>query len=198
MTSKGRLAEQSESTRAALLAAARELFAEKGFWETSTEDIVRRAAVTRGALYHHFSGKEELFRAVYESIEQEIANASVAAAMAGKEPLDRIRRGIRASLDACLEPGVQRIVLLDAVSVLGWEDWHAIGAKYSFLVLKLGLEAAMSAGAITSRPVEPLTHLLQGAFTQAAMALSRSNDVQRDRPRMEAEIDRLLTSLSED
>jgi AcrR family transcriptional regulator len=196
LPSKGRLAEQSEATRAALLSAARDVFAGHGFAATTTEEIVRRADVTRGALYHHFSGKEELFAAVYEQLEAELAERSVRAAMGGTEPLDRLRGGIDAYLDACLDPAVQRIVLLDGLSVLGWEQWHALGSKYSFLVLKLGLEAAMASGAIAERESEPLTHLVQGALIQAGMVLARSEDPERARPQIGAEIHHLLAGLA--
>lgn len=195
MPSKGRLAEQSEATRAALIAAARAVFAEKGYAATTIEDIVRRAVVTRGALYHHFTSKEELFGAVYETLEAELAEQSVRAAMAGSDPLDRLRRGIDAYLDSCMDPAVQRIVLLDGLSVLGWETWHALGSKYSFLVLKLGLEAAMTAGQIAARPAEPLTHLIQGALIQAGMVLARSADPASARPTIGAEIHNLLAGL---
>lgn len=195
MASKGRLAEQSDVTRAALIAAARELFGERGFAATSTEDIVQRAEVTRGALYHHFQGKTELFRFVYERVEQELAERSVLAAAKSDDPLQRLRLGIAAYLDACLDPAVQRIVLLDGISALGWETWHAVGTKYSFAVLKLGLEAAMAAGAIESRPVDALTHLVQGALIQAGMVVARSADPAAIRRTMEAEIGKLFGDL---
>lgn len=195
MASKGRLAEQSDVTRAALVAAARELFGERGFAATSTEDIVQRAEVTRGALYHHFQGKTELFRLVYERVEQELAERSVLAAAKSNDPLERLRLGIAAFLDACLDPAVQRIVLLDGISALGWETWHAVGTKYSFAVLKAGLEAAMAAGAIEPRPVDALTHLVQGALIQAGMVVARSVDQAATRKTMEAEIRKLFGGL---
>lgn len=196
LASKGRLAEQSEVTRAALMGAARELFSEHGFAATTTEDIVRRAEVTRGALYHHFEGKAELFQAVYESVEADLAQRTVVAALKSNTPMGRLQRGIDAFLDACLEPAVQRIVLLDGISVLGWETWHQIGTKYSFAVLKAGLEAAIQEGAIAPRPVESLTHLVQGALIQAGMVVARAEDPAAARKTMGAEIRKLLDGLA--
>jgi AcrR family transcriptional regulator len=193
--SKGRHAEMSDATRAALVSAARELFSERGFAATTTEDVVRRASVTRGALYHHFAGKEDLFRAVYVQMEADLAQRSVVAATSGKTPMQRLIRGVDAFLDACLDPAVQRIVLLEGLSVLGWETWHEIGSKYSFAVLKIGLQAAIDAGEIHPREVESLTHLVQGALIQAGMVVARASDPSAARRAMGAEIAQLLQSL---
>ena len=115
-------AEQSEATRAALIAAAHSLFAERGYAAVGTEEIVRAAGLTRGALYHHFAGKLELFQAVYEDVERRLVEQIAASAMPGAgDPLQALHAGAQAFLDACEDPAVQRIALLDAPSVLGWE-----------------------------------------------------------------------------
>src|SRR5205809_1825121 len=106
--------ERSATTRAALIAASRKLFAERGYADVGTEEIVRAAGLTRGALYHHFDGKRELFEAVYERIEAEVTERIAADALTGDDPVEALRAGARAFLDHCLEPEVQRIVLLDA------------------------------------------------------------------------------------
>lgn len=195
MTSRGRLAERSEVTRGKLLAAARELFAERGYAETSTEDVVRRAKVTRGALYHHFRGKDEIFRALYETLEAELAQRSMIAAAKGRDPLEMLHLGIEAYLDACLEPEVQRILLLDGLSVLGWETWHAIGVKYNWGLIKAAIEAAIANGLIESRPAEELTHVIQGGLIQAGMMLARAGDPAAARAATGAEIRRMIESL---
>src|SRR5437764_3794597 len=110
---------QSEATRAALVEAARPLFAQRGYAAVATEEIVRSAGVTRGALYHHFAGKAELFAAVYEEVEQELLESIAASAIGGAtDPLQALRAGARAFFDACEDPAVQRISLIDAPSVL--------------------------------------------------------------------------------
>src|SRR4051794_29090265 len=122
-------AERSETTRGALIGAARRLFAERGYAEVGTEEIVRTAGVTRGALYHHFDGKRDLLRAVYEQLESEIVQEIVAVEQPGVTMLEALSAGAGMFLDHCLEPEVQRIVLLDAPAVLGWEEWREIGAR---------------------------------------------------------------------
>ena len=128
----GRKAEQSEATRAALISAGRRLFGERGYGGVGTEDIVRAAGVTRGALYHHFGGKSDLLEAVYREVEEEITAriAEVALGSGATSPVESMRAGIAMFIDACAEPEVQRIVLLDAPAVLGWDRWREIAASY--------------------------------------------------------------------
>src|SRR5438270_10007194 len=118
-SARSRMAERSEETREALIAEARTLFAQRGFAAVGTEEIVRAAGLTRGALYHHFESKEDLFRAVYERVEQELVGRIASDAMSAEDPLAALHVGARAFLDACEDPAVQQITLLDAPSVLG-------------------------------------------------------------------------------
>ena len=192
---RNRKIEQGEHTRAALLAAARGLFAEKGFAATSTEEIVRTAEVTRGALYHHFADKEAIFRAVFEEMEGEVCKAVVLAAAKGKDPLDCVLRGTRAYLELCTEPAVRRITLQDGPAVLGWETWHEIDSAYFFGILEAGVREAMRAGQLAKQPLEPLAHLLVGAIMQAAMVLARAEDVSTARRELERSFRRLVDGL---
>src|SRR5438093_5398097 len=130
MNVKTRKAEQSEATRGALLAAARALFTEPGYAAVATEEIVQRAGVTRGALYHHFDGKRELFKAVFEQLEQETAEKIAAAALVESDPWRQQITATEVFLDCCLDPAVQRIALVDAPSVLGLETWREIESVY--------------------------------------------------------------------
>jgi AcrR family transcriptional regulator len=189
------MAERSDATRDALIAAARPLFAERGFAAVGTEEIVRSARMTRGALYHHFDGKEDLFRAVYEDVERELVERIAADAPAGGDPLEALHSGARAFLDACEDPAVHRIVLLDAPSVLGWEQWREIGLRYGFGLVQQTLEAAMDAGLIERQPVRPLAHLLLGAIDEAAMLVARADDGGQTKAEVRAAIDRYLDSL---
>src|SRR5438477_1572020 len=112
-------AERSAATRDALLGAGRRLFAENGYAGTGREEIVAAAGVTRGALQHHYGDKVSLFRAVYETVEQEIVDAVARAAMrAGDDPVAQLRAGCHAYLDAVLDPAVQRICAIDGPAVL--------------------------------------------------------------------------------
>jgi AcrR family transcriptional regulator len=117
-------AERSAATRTALVKAARPLFAQHGFSGVGTESIVAAAGVTRGALYHQFAGKTELFAAVYEAIEEDLARGlgELIAATGVTDPIEVMSLGANAWLDACGEQEVQQIVLLDGPAVLGWAD----------------------------------------------------------------------------
>jgi AcrR family transcriptional regulator len=169
-------AERSESTRAALIAAARPLFAERGYAGIGTEEIVRAAGLTRGALYHQFEDKRGLFEAVYETIEHELAERIAAKALSASDPLEAMRIGMEMLLDACLEAEVQRILLTDAPAVLGWERWREIGAEAGLGLIEASLQAAMDAGEISPQPVHPLAHVVMGALDEAAMMVARSDD----------------------
>jgi AcrR family transcriptional regulator len=165
--------ERSASTRAKLIKAARTLFARDGYAGVGTEQIVRRAGVTRGALYHQFPAKEDLFLAVYEQVEQELTE-SVADSLSGNaSPFEAMRAGIRVFLDACRAPEVQRVVLIDGPSVLGWERWRAVAEKYGLGLLQAVIGAAVDAGELAPVAVEPLAHLLMGALDEAALLVVR-------------------------
>jgi AcrR family transcriptional regulator len=197
MNVKRSKAEQSELTQGALLQAARELFTAKGYADTATEEIVQRAGVTRGALYHHFRDKEELFQAVFEAAERELVEkvrAAIGSAQLG--PWEGLSVGCQAFLDACLEPAVQRIILLDAPSVLGWETWRRIDAEYGLGLVRHSLQAAMEAGDVDPLPVEPLAHMLLGALNEAALLIARAEGVQSARAEVGAVVDRLLKGLT--
>jgi AcrR family transcriptional regulator len=192
---RSRMAERVEETREALITAARSLFAERGFADVGTEEIVRSARLTRGALYHHFDSKEDLFRAVYERVEQELVERIAADATSAADPLEALRAGAHAFLDACEDRAVQRIALIDAPSVLGWERWREIGLKYGFGLVQGTLEAAIDAGLIERQPVRPLAHLLLGSIDEAAMLVARAEDHGKTKREVAAAVDRYLDSL---
>lgn len=189
--------ERTAATRAALLAAARPLFAERGYAAVGTPEIAAAAGVTRGALYHQFEGKEALFEAVFEQVEQEVTERIGALlAQAGvSDPVGALRAGAQAWLDASAEPEVQRIVLLEAPAVLGWERWREVGMRYGLGLIEAVLSAAMQAGAITEQPVHPLAHVLVGALDEAALYVAQAADPAQARAEIGAILDTLLTGL---
>jgi AcrR family transcriptional regulator len=186
---------QSEKTRRKLISAARELFARKGYVDTSIGDITARARVTRGALYHHFSDKKALFRAVFEQVEDELVSRAAAAA-SKSQPAKRLEAAIGAFLDACLDRDVQQIVLLDGFSVLGWETASQIDEAHALGSLQALLELTMTEGQIARQPVGPLALVLLGALNQAALAIARADDVPAARRKMGKTIERLLAGLA--
>jgi AcrR family transcriptional regulator len=190
-------AERSETTRRALLDAARALFAEHGFVGTGREDIAERAGVTRGALYHHYGSKEQLFRAVVEEIEEELAERVMRAGARSTDPFERLRLGCLAFLDACMDTAVRRIVLLEAPVVLGWDQWRAIDTQYGLALVKHGLEEAMRAGRIARAPIDPLAHMLLGAMNEAALVVANSPKPRAARREVGRTVDMLLGRLAE-
>lgn len=191
-------AERTAATRAQLIGAARKLFADKGFAEVSTQAIVAAAGVTRGALYHQFADKAELFAAVYEDIERELVTdiAHQIAEAQPADPLEAMRAGARLFLDGCSAPDVAQIVLIDAPAVLGWVRWREVGMKYGLGVIEAMLTHAIAEGAIPDQPVRPTAHVLLGALDEAALFVSRADDRMQARRDVDVVCDRMLRGIA--
>lgn len=169
---------QQERTRAttdALLSSARELFVDHGFAATSLGAICDRAGVTRGAFYHHFSNKEQIFREVYTAEQKELAAVVRRAFRTQQDPWDGMFAGCKALLEASLEPAVRRITLVEAPGALDWVALRDIqaGCKEQ---MHSGLAIAVEAGCIPARPLAPLTSLLYGAICESALDIARAED----------------------
>lgn len=191
----GRQAARSEATRAQLVGVATGLFAERGYAGVGTEEIVRRAGVTRGALYHHFADKRELFRAVHESVERDLVQRIAAGLTGMDDPWQAMVAGVRAYLDACADPTIMQITLVDAPSVLGWKEWREIDARHGLGLVRAGLAAAMDAGVLRRRPVEPLAHLLLAAMAEAGLMVATASEPAAARERVEPPLLALLEGL---
>jgi AcrR family transcriptional regulator len=188
--------ERSEATRAALIGAARDLFGERGYGEVGTEEIVASAGVTRGALYHQFEDKRDLFRAVVIAVEEQtIARIALQATTGATTAGEVLQRAVGAWLDVCEDPIVNRILLLDAPGVLGWEEWHEIGERYGIGTTMALLEDAMREGAIARQPVRPLAHVIIGALDEAALYVARAEDRETARAEMDSVLGRLISGL---
>lgn len=188
-------AEQAAGTRSELMRTARELFAERGYAGVGTEEIVARAGVTRGALYHHFEDKKDLFRAVHEELERDLV-ASIGQRIAGiDDPWELLVTGVRAFLDACTEPALMRIALVDAPVVLGWEEWRDIDTRYGLGLVSFGLQNAMDRGLFRRQAVRPLAHLLVGSMTEAAMMIAHAPDHEAARREVEGPLLAILEGL---
>jgi AcrR family transcriptional regulator len=190
-------AERSAATRDALVAAGRRLFAAHGFAGVGAEAIVGAAGLSRGALYHQFADKTELFAAVFEAVEADIIAriaASVTAA-APADPLDAMRLAAGAWLDVATEPEVQRIALVDGPAVLGWTRWRAIGGRYGMGLTRDLIDLAIAAGRLAPQPAEPLAHVLLGAVREGALYLADAADRDAARRDVRAVIDRLIQGL---
>ncbi|MFF8955072.1 TetR/AcrR family transcriptional regulator [Streptomyces sp. NPDC014894] len=187
---------RSRATREALVAAARGLFAERGYAGVGTEEIVRAAGVSRGALYHQFRDKSDLFDATVQTIEAELTERIADQVMGtADDPVQALKEGARAFLHAFAEPDVERILLLDAPGVLGWRRWREIGQEHGLGVIAKTLEAAMASGALAARPVAPLAHVLLGALDEAALVVAHSDDPAATRAQMADTLEDLLDGL---
>lgn len=170
-----RTAEDAAQTRRAIISAARDLFTEQGFAATATGDIVARAGVTRGALYHHFQDKADLFRAVFVDLEQELNDTVLAEAIAQPGPREAFLAGCRAWMAFATRPDYRRIATVDAPAVLGQEEWHAVDAAIGLASMTAGLRALHEAGLLAEPPDAALSILLFGALTEAGLAAARGD-----------------------
>jgi AcrR family transcriptional regulator len=187
-------AQRRATTRRALLDAARSLFAERGYHGTAAEEIVRRAGLTRGALYHHFEDKKDLFRAVVDEMEGEIDEEIEEAERAQSGLPEAVMAGYRAFIDAVLDPEMRRTFFLDGPSVLGWE-WHQIDARHAVGKIEEGLEALIAEGFMEPQPIKAMARLINGVLLEAAFFVATSEDPQAARDEVWDAMERLLGGL---
>jgi AcrR family transcriptional regulator len=187
--------EHSKRTRRDLLEACAGLFAERGYAATSTTEIVRRARVSRGALYYQFPDKEALFETTYREIQQDIAERIRAATRELNDPWEELTTGLRVLLDAMEDPAVVRITLLEAPAVFGLAKWRELEAEYGLHLVRAGLRAAMSAGDIEEQPLEPLASFVYGAVNEARVAIADADDPKKVRDLYGERLEWLLEQL---
>jgi AcrR family transcriptional regulator len=189
----GRREAEARATRETLIEAALELFTERGYAAVGTEEIVARAKLTRGALYHHFADKRDLFRAVFQRVEGDLMERIGARMEAVDDPWELMLAGMRAFLDACEEPAVKQIALTDAPAVLGWKEWREIDNRHGLGLTRAALEGAVAAGMLRPIALEPMAHLFVAALSEAAFVIAYA-----DRPRKaRAEVEQALLQLVE-
>lgn len=194
---RSRREEYSESTRAALVRSAIELFAEHGYAATSLDAIASAARVTKGALYHHFpGGKKVLFGAAFDQVEQDVHERLIVevAAVCGT-PWDAARAALRAFLDICLEPVFRRVIWQEGPHVMGFGEWWQCEERHSLGLIAAMMEKLMDAGQIERLPIDPLARTISGALVAAATAMVVAPDPERVRGEFELVIARLLQGL---
>ena len=168
-------AERTEATTAALVDAARELFAQDGYAATSLDAVAAKARVTKGAVYHHFEGKQRLFEAVFAREVERLAAVLPAVYASKQDPWEAFEASCRAFLAECLEPGLQRIVLLDALAAMGWDGVRRMEAPL-LEMMEVAITRAVKAGRIAPRPAGPLAHFLYGALCETSMNVARADN----------------------
>jgi len=189
--------EHGDQTKAKLLVLARELFARQGHGGVALQEVCDRAGVTRGALYHHFPGKDELFRAVCEQVAQEVSQRLMARAAREPTAWSRLQAGCAAFLDECARPEVHQILLTDGPAVLGWAAFRELDGRHGLGLLKAGLGSAIDEGAVSSAlPVDTTAHLLVGALNEASLLIAGAEDPQAARREAMQSVQRLLDGIA--
>ena len=191
----GRRAAEAQATRDLLIRAALELFTKRGYAGVGTEEIVARAKVTRGALYHHFADKRDLFRAVFERVEAELMERIGARIEATDDPLELMLAGMRSFLDACAEASVKQISLTDAPAVLGWQEWREIDNRHGLGLTRAALQGAVDAGELRPIAVEPMAHLFVAALSEAAFVIAHADHPREARAEVEEALVQLIEGL---
>lgn len=188
-------AERSDATKALLLKSAQDMFGTRGYAASSIEEIVSEAGVTKGAYYHHFDSKSCIFRAVFEIEERALTEHLRSAAAGAPDAWSRLKKQCMLLLDACLNPALRQIYLLDGPAVLGWEVVRKIESNSSVQLFRTGLEAAAAEGQLASDDVASLTYLLFGAMCEGIMVTARADDREQARVAMGRQVEVLLRGL---
>jgi AcrR family transcriptional regulator len=190
-------AERTEATTSALVDAARELFAQDGYAATSLDAVAAKARVTKGAVYHHFHGKQQLFEAVFAREVERLCAAMPAVYASKRDPWDAFEACCRAFLEECLEPGLQRIMLLDALAAVGWEGVRRMEAPMMTL-METAIATAVDAGRISPRPAGPLAVFLYGALCETSMNVARADNQKAAYRRAITELGHVMRGLRVD
>jgi AcrR family transcriptional regulator len=192
-----RRADQGQHTRARLVEVSTRLFAERGYDGTSIEAVLAETGVSRGSLYHHFRGKEALFEAVLDAVEVRIAGETLTALVetGPGDALATLRTGCLAWVRLAGDPVVQRIVLIDAPSVLGWERWREIEEQNALGTLKTVIQAASDEGRLPANLVDPFAHMVLATMNELALFIARAHDAGEAQRSAEAAVDEYLTRL---
>ena len=172
----GKRAAQGRATRGQLIEVATGLFAEHGYEGTSIEAVLTAAGVSRGALYHHFAGKEALFTAVLEAVSERITAQLTEVISGCTDPVDAVRTAALGWIDLASDPVIQRIMLVDAPSVLGWEQWRAMDEGRTVAATRDMLQAVSDTGRLPGELVDPFAYMILAALDEAALVIARASD----------------------
>ncbi|HTI26256.1 MAG TPA: TetR/AcrR family transcriptional regulator [Kutzneria sp.] len=194
-TARSRRLEYSESTRDALVDSAVELFTKRGYAGTSLDEVAKRARVTKGALYHHFSGKQALFEAAFDIVETKAMRRLGEIVTGPGHPWETAMAGLRAYVRVCLDPAFQRIVVHEGPVVMGWARWREAEEHYSFSVIRASVQALVEAGEIEEVPVEVMTRLLYGALSAGASMIAGAADPRKASEEVAWSITKVISGL---
>lgn len=173
---RSRRADYSESTKQALVGSASDLFTKNGYAATSLDAIVKRARVTKGALYHHFSGKQALFEAAFHQVETRAMAQLTKAIDGGGSPWERALDGVQEYIKVCLDPTYQRLVIREAPVVMGYERWRECEERYSFGIVRSVLESLIEAGELVDVPIEVTARMMFASLAAGAQIIAEASD----------------------
>lgn len=185
---------RSEATQGRIIAVARDIFAREGFAGASLAEIVKKASVTTGAIYHHYGDKRGLFKAVAESLEQEILD-EVGKVPPRDNPWEAFESGISATLEICARPDIQRIVFQEAPTVVGLAEWREIEVQYAFGVMRAAIGELSATGVIEEPDADITAQIVLGAIIQAAHAVATANDQETALARAQVTVKRMIRAL---
>jgi AcrR family transcriptional regulator len=192
----GKRAAQGRATRGQLIEVATRLFAEHGYEGTSIEAVLSAAGVSRGALYHHFAGKEALFEAVVSAVSEQVTVKLTETVQGCADPLDAMRTAALAWIDLAADSVIQRVVLVDAPSVLGWDRWRAMDDGRTLGAMRVMLQAISDSGRLPAELVGPFSHMILAALDEIVLVIARAPDSEaaaaEGRTAVQALLDRLL------
>ncbi|MGH3438013.1 MAG: TetR/AcrR family transcriptional regulator [Sciscionella sp.] len=194
-TARSRRLEYSESTRQALVDSAIDLITKRGYAGTALDEISKRARVTKGALYHHFSGKQALFEAAFNAVESNAMRRLAEIVAEPQDPWAAAMTGLRTYIKICLEPSYQRIVVHEGPVVMGWERWREAEDHFSFGLIRDTVQSMIDSGAVEAVPVEVTSRLLFGALSAAATVIATASDQKQASVEVITAVERMLERI---
>lgn len=195
MSEPGKNVQRGQATRHHVVTVATQLFAERGYEATSIDAVLHEAGVSRGSLYHHFPGKDALFEAVLEAVEERVGLEVVSAAAGSADPVDGLRAGCQAWVRLAGDPVVQRILLVDAPSVLGWQRWRDLEERHALGLLRAALQAVADTGRLAPDLVDVFAHVVLAAMNEIALLVAQAHDPTAEQQAGTAAVDEVLDRL---
>ena len=195
MTASKTKRERGEATRQHIVEIAFSRFAKAGYADTSVEAILSEAGISKGAFYHHFKSKEQLFEAVFLRIELEVTRSSIEQTQHIADPLERLHAGCRTFIETASRPDVRQVGLIDAPAVLGWQRWRELEEQFGLAVLRAGLKAAAAARGRQEELPPEAARLLLAALIEATMIVARADDPTQALAVCEKAIQQMLVAL---
>src|SRR5215472_10369520 len=168
--------ERGQATRAHIVDVAMRLFATHGYDGTSIEAVLAESGVSRGSLYHHFAGKDALFLAVLEAVGARLAEQTTLALADARDPVEILRIGSLQWIRQAGDPIVQRIMLIDAPAVLGWQRWRELDEQSTLGFIRSAIAYAADAGSVDQRHVDVFAHIVLAAANEIAMMIALASD----------------------